>query len=209
MEESEFLLKSMLSEAQAGSDSAIVRLFEFYRSRLRRSIALRMDRRLQGRVDPSDIVQEAFLDFQKRFEEFAHQHGVPFFLWLRSIACDRLHKVHRAHLEAQKRDVRREQPMQHPRELPAASMSIVEGLSNRYTSVVDRAIRDEIQSRLYQAIETMDETDREILAMRHFEDLSNKEISFLLGISPTAASNRYVRALQKLRDAMEGLSDSR
>ncbi len=99
--------------------------------------------------------------------------------------------------------------MQHPRELPAASMSIVEGLSNRYTSVVDRAIRDEIQSRLYQAIETMDETDREILAMRHFEDLSNKEISFLLGISPTAASNRYVRALQKLRDAMEGLSDSR
>lgn len=204
MDDVESRIDRLLQSTRAGSDSAVVELFETFRARLRRTILLRMDRRLQGRIDPSDVLQEAFIDYRQRIGEFGNHTGIPFFLWLRMLTCDRLHKIHRTHLETQKRDVRREQTLRGPAHMEASSISIAQSLVSQYTSVTEQVIREEVLHRLYQAIDAMEPMDREIIAMRHFEELTNKETSILLGISTTASSNRYVRALQRLREIMLG-----
>jgi RNA polymerase sigma-70 factor (ECF subfamily) len=179
------------------------RVWEHYRDRLRRVVRLRMDRRLQGRVDPSDVLQEAFLDFQSRAQEYARQPDMPFFLWLRFLVGQRLQLLHRHHLGTQMRDAGREVSLHHGAMPQATSISLAAQLLGRFTSVTHAVQRAEMQLILQEAINNMDPIDREILALRHFEELSNEETAQVLDIKPSAASSRHIRALKRLRDILK------
>jgi RNA polymerase sigma-70 factor (ECF subfamily) len=161
-----------------------------------------MDRRLQGRVDPSDVLQEAFLDFSSRIAGYVESPEMPFFLWLRNLTGRRLQLLHRHHLGAQMRDAGREVSLQRGAMPQATSVSLAAQLMGRFTSVTRAVQRAEMQLILQEAINAMDPIDREILALRHFEELSNAETAQVIGIQPSAASSRHVRALKKLRETL-------
>jgi RNA polymerase sigma-70 factor (ECF subfamily) len=188
-----------------GDAAAVERLFTCCRDRLKKMVRLRLDRRLQGRLDASDVLQEAFLDVQRKAAEFAGKAEMPAYLWLRLITAERLQILHRHHLGAQLRDAAQEVSLC-PGGVPAASThSLANLLLGRLTSPTQAAIRAERQLRLQEALNGMDPLDREILALRHFEELSNGEAAVVLGLSKTAASNRYIRALKRLKEILSAL----
>jgi len=196
---------SLSGRLRGGDVHAAEELFTQCRDRLKRMVRLRLDRRLQGRLDPSDVLQEAFLDVQRKTPEFAHKHDLPAYLWLRLITAERLVQMHRHHLGAQMRDAGQEVSLFRGG-LPAASThSLANLLLGRLTSPTQAAIRAERQLRLQEALNTMEPLDREILALRHFEELSNNEAAEVLGLSKTAASNRYIRALKRLKEILSTL----
>jgi len=195
----------LLHRAGGGDQQALAELFTRYRERLRRMVRLRLDRRLLGRVDPSDVLQEAYLDVSRRAGEYFADRPMPFFLWLRLITTQRLAAVHRKHLAAKMRDAGREVSL-HRGALPGAtSLSLAAQLMGRYTSASQVAMRAEMQIRLQEALNGMDPMDREVLALRHFEELSNDETAEVLGIRKSAASNRYVRALRRLKEVLSSM----
>jgi RNA polymerase sigma-70 factor (ECF subfamily) len=187
---------------QMGDPKALGEVWGRYRERLRRLVRLRLDRRLQGRVDPSDVLQEAFLDFQARTRDYVQKPDMPFFLWLRFLTGQRLQLIHRHHLGTQMRDAGREVSLQRGAMPQATSLSLAAQLLGRFTSVTQAVQRAEMQMILQEAINAMDPLDREILALRHFEELSNEETAQVLGIKPSAASSRHVRALKRLRESL-------
>ncbi len=188
---------------RAGNAGAAGELFTAYRDRLKKLVRLRLDRRLQGRLDASDVLQEAFLDVQRKAGEFTTRN-MPVYLWLRLIVAERLLQLHRYHLGAQTRDAGQEVFLQ--RGLPpATTFSLANFLLGRLTSPSQVAVRAERQQRLQEALNAMDPLDREILALRHFEELSNSEAAEVLGLSKTAASNRYIRALKRLKVILASL----
>jgi len=187
---------------QIGDPNALGEVWQRYHERLRRLVRLRLDRRLQGRVDPSDVLQEAFLDFQARAQDYVQQPDMPFFLWLRFLTGQRLQLIHRHHLGTQMRDAGREVSLQRGAMPQATSVSLAAQLLGRFTSVTQAVQRAEMQLILQEAINAMDPLDREILALRHFEELSNEETAQVLGIKPSAASSRHVRALKRLRESL-------
>ena len=189
----------LLRRAAQGDQAAWGALLVRSRDRLRRMVALRLDRRLQGRVDPSDIIQEAYIDASARLAEYARQPDMPFFLWLRFLTGQRLLRVHRQHLGAEMRDVAREVSL-YRGALPAAtSAALAAQLLGRDTRPSEAAVRAERSIRLQEALNSMDPLDREVLALRHFEQLSNAEAARVLGLQEPAAAKRYVRALKRLR----------
>ena len=189
----------LLRRAAQGDQAAWGALLVRSRGRLRRMVALRLDRRLQGRVDPSDIIQEAYIDASARLAEYARQPDMPFFLWLRFLTGQRLLRVHRQHLGAEMRDAAREVSL-YRGALPAAtSAALAAQLLGRDTRPSEVAIRAERKIRLQEALNSMDPLDREVLALRHFEQLSNAEAARVLGLQEPAAAKRYVRALKRLR----------
>jgi RNA polymerase sigma-70 factor, ECF subfamily len=191
--------------AGAGDSTALTELFGLHRDRLRRMVRLRLDRRLQGRIDPSDVLQEAQLDVLRRAAEFAAEPRMPPFLWLRLITGQRLIALHRHHLGAQKRSAGQE-IMLHRGAMPqATSASLAEMLMGRLTSPTQAAQRAEVRVLLQEALNGMDPIDREVLTLRHFEELSNAEVAQVLGLTKTAASNRYIRALERLREILGGI----
>jgi RNA polymerase sigma-70 factor (ECF subfamily) len=194
------------TRASTGSDErALVELFAQNRARLRRMVRLRLDRRLQGRVDPSDVLQEAHIEVAKRAKEYVADPAMPAFLWLRWITGERLLAMHRKHLGAQIRDANLEVSL-HRGALPqATSVSLAELLLGRLTSPTRAARRAEMQVRLQDVLNTMDPIDREVLTLRHFEELSNGETARVLGLTKSAASNRYMRALLRLKETLSGM----
>jgi RNA polymerase sigma-70 factor (ECF subfamily) len=168
-------------------------------------VKLRMDRRLQGRLDPSDVVQEAYVDIVKRAPEYRANPGMPLFLWVRWITGQKLMALHRMHLGAQMRSAGQEVSLHGGALPPASSVSIAAMLLGRMTSPTRAARRAELQDRLQGVLNSMDATDREVLVLRHFEELGNSETAQVLGISKSAASSRYVRALMRLKKALEGV----
>jgi RNA polymerase sigma-70 factor (ECF subfamily) len=195
----------LLDRARAGDKQALAALFDRYRERLRHMIRLRLDRRLAGRLDPSDVLQEAFLEASKRLTPQARERELPAFLWLRLVTGQALVDLHRRHLGAMMRDAGLEVSL-HRGSLPrASSLSLAELLLGRLTSRTRAAQRAELQLRLQEALNGMDPIDREVLVLRHFEELSNVEAARVLGLEPTAASNRYIRALKRLKEALAGL----
>jgi RNA polymerase sigma-70 factor (ECF subfamily) len=196
--------------AQPGSvdgEDALVALFAHHRDRLRRMVRLRMDRRLQGRLDPSDVLQEAHLEVARRAKEYLAQPEPPMppFLWLRWITGQQLQTAHRKHLGAQMRDADLEVSL-HRGALPqATSASLAELLLGRLTSPTRAARRAEMQVRLQDVLNTMDPIDREVLTLRHFEELSNGETARVLGLTKSAASSRYMRAVMRLKEILAGL----
>jgi RNA polymerase sigma-70 factor (ECF subfamily) len=192
----------LLRRANAGDQQALAGLFAHYRERLRRMVRLRLDRRLQGRLDPSDVLQEAYLDFSKRFPEYAAEPKLPFFLWLRLLTGQRLIDLHRMHLGAKMRDANQEVSLYRGALPQASSVSLAAQLLGRLTTASRAAIRAETQIRVQEALNSMDPMDREILTLRHFEMLSNEETALVLGLKKSAASNRYIRALKRLKEIL-------
>jgi RNA polymerase sigma-70 factor (ECF subfamily) len=172
------------------------------RERLRRMVALRMDRRLQGRIDPSDVIQEAHIEAMTRFPEYLREPKLPFFLWLRLIVGQRLTLLHRRHLGAHVRDAGREIGLYHGALPQATSAALAARLLGRLTQPSQAAVRAERKIRIQTALNAMDPLDREILALRHFEQLTNGEAAQALGLSKSTASKRYVRALDRLREIL-------
>src|SRR5262245_8147969 len=194
----------LIRRAGGGDTAGLDGLLERYRPRLRRMIKLRLDRRLQGRVDPSDVIQEAYLDVSRKLAEYLGDPSMPFFLWLRLVTGQKLALVHRQHLGVQARDAGREVSL-HRGALPeATSAALAAQLIGRRTTPSQAAARAELKLRLQEALNSMDVLDREVLALRHFEHLTNVEAARVLGISETAACNRYVRALERLKKVLTG-----
>jgi len=194
--------EDLLQRAVAGDAQARAALFALYRDRLKSMVRLRMDRRLSGRIDASDVVQEAYLDYDRRFGDFTAKPGQPFYLWLRQLAGQRLIDLHRMHLGAQMRDAGREISIF--RGMPeASSASLAAQLIGRVTSASQAAAKAEIRLKVQQALNNLDEVDREVLTLRHFEQLINEEVAEVLGLSKQAASNRYVRALKRVKELLK------
>jgi len=198
-------LDELLRGAAAGDEQALAGLFERYRSRLKKMVRLRLNRRLQGRVDDSDILQDACLEAARRLPDYLADPQAPFFLWLRRITGDKLLEVHRTHLGTQMRDADREVSL-HRGALPAAnSMSLAAQLLGRLTSPSQGAIKAEMRIQLQDALNNLDPIDREILALRHFEQLTNAEAAQELDLDPSAASKRYLRALARLQKVLRDM----
>jgi RNA polymerase sigma-70 factor (ECF subfamily) len=199
MSTSEQDVESLLRRARDGDSDARGMLFSRYQDRLRRMIRLRMDRRLQGRLDASDVLQDAYLEFSKSLADYLRQQEMPIYLWLRMITGRMLHTLHRRHLGAEMRDAGREVSL-HRREMPSASsICLSEQIVARLSSPSMAAMRTELRVKIEEALNEMDELDREVLALRHFERLSNVETARVLNLSTSAASKRYVRALRRMK----------
>jgi RNA polymerase sigma-70 factor (ECF subfamily) len=188
-----------------GDQKALAEAFAHYRGRLRRMVQLRLDRRLQGRLDASDVLQDAYLDLAHRAAEYAANPSLPLFLWMRFLTGQRLLILHRKHLRARMRDAAQEVSLYRGALPQASSVSLAAQLLGRLTSPSHAAMRAEMQLRLQDALNSMDPLDREVLTLRHFEELTNGETAQVLGLQKAAASNRYVRALEKLRDVLSGM----
>ena len=197
--------RDLLGRVREGDQAAMAELFGRYRERLRRMVRLRLDRRLQGRVDPSDVLQEAYLDVSRRAAEYADNPTMPLYLWLRFLTGQKLLALHRHHLGAQMRDAGCEVSLHRGAIPQASSASLAAQLLGRLTSPTQAAIRAELQLRLQEVLNTLDPIDREVLVLRHFEELSNNETAEVLGIQKSAASNRYVRALKRLKEILSSI----
>jgi RNA polymerase sigma-70 factor (ECF subfamily) len=195
----------LLRRAAAGDQEALGQVFAHYRERLRQMVRLRLDRRLQGRLDASDVLQEAYLDFSRRLPEYARQPTMPFYLWLRLLTGQRMIDLHRMHLGAKMRDAGQEVSLYRGALPQASSASLAAQLLGRLTSASRAAMRAETQIRVQEALNRMDAMDREVLTLRHFEMLSNDETAVVLGIKKSAASNRYIRALKRLKELLASL----
>ena len=193
----------LLERALAGDETALAALFDGYRARLQPMIRLRLDRRLSGRVDSSDVLQEAYLDVRKRIAEYARDpSAMPFHLWLRLVTAQRLTDIHRYHLGTQMRNAGQEVSLHRGPFPQADSVSLAAKLLGKLTSASTAAIRAEQRLRVQEALNSMDPIDREVLALRHFELLSNDETALVLELTKAAASNRYVRALKRLKEIL-------
>lgn len=185
-----------LEQLRSGGTDALATMFGQYHQELARMISFRMDRRLYGRLDASDVLQEVYLDAVQRLDGFIQDPQVPFRVWLRQVAGQTLINVHRRHLHAQKRNAALEANRRFPQ---ASSVSLAAHLIGHLTSPSQAAMKSELAEQLERALEEMDEMDREVLVLRHFEELSNQETAAILGLQKAAASNRYMRALKRLK----------
>jgi RNA polymerase sigma-70 factor (ECF subfamily) len=192
----------LLRRFREGDAQALAALFTRYRERLRRMVRLRLDRRLHGRVDPSDVLREAYVDVSQRAGEYNTNPSLPFFLWLRQVTGQRLQALHQKHLGAPLRDAGQEVSLYRGALPQANSVSLAAQLLGRSASPSQAAARAEKQIRLQEALNGMDPLDREVLTLRHFEELSNSETAAILGIPKAEASNHYIRALKRLKDIL-------
>lgn len=188
-----------LRRAAAGDRAGMDDLFRRYQPRLERLVRLRLDPRVQGRLDPADVVQDAYLEAVRRLPEYLAAPALPFFLWLRLVTGQKLALAHRHHLGVQARDAGREVSLYRQPLPPASSAHLAAQLIGKLTSPSQAAIKAELRLRLQEALNRLDATDREVLVLRHLEQLTNAETALALGLKETAACNRYVRALERLR----------
>lgn len=204
MSESETLQLELLEQAKAGKPQALGELLQTHRESLLRIIKFRMDPRLRSRLDADDVVQDSFIEATQRFENFEEQE-MPFFLWLRFITVQKLFQMHRRHLGAKARDANREISIFSTPQPQATSAMLAAHLLGKHTSPSVAAMRAERSRKVERVLNSMSEVDREIVALRRFERLKNDDVAKLLKISRTAASNRYVRALERLQKEMKGM----
>jgi RNA polymerase sigma-70 factor (ECF subfamily) len=197
----------LLARGQAGDERALADLFGRYHDRLKRMVRLRLDRRLSGRLDASDVLQEAFLEANKRFREYLDEKkdALPFYLWLRLVTGQKLTDLHRHHLGAKMRNAGQEVSLYCGALPQATSVSLAAHLLGKMTSATQAAIRAEHKLLVQEALNSMDPLDREVLVLRHFEQLSNDETALSLGLKKSAASQRYVRALKRLKEILSSI----
>jgi len=200
--------EELLQRAAEGDDSARQELLMQYSDRLKAMIRLRLNRRLRGRLDPSDVLQEAFLDVTKRLDECLQDPPKSFFLWLRKVTVTKLTEIHRHHLDVQARDAEREISILGLGEPAADSVSLAAHLLGRITSPSHAAIKAEERFKLQQLLDSLDPVDREVIALRHFEQLDSAETAAVLGLSKSGASSRYVRAMRRLHSVLADGVDS-
>lgn len=199
--------RRLIDQARAGDAAALSTLFARHRERLRRMVELRLDRRVRGRVDPSDVLQDGFADAVGKFPDYLTDRTLPAFLWLRLVVGERLAKVHRTHLGTQIRDAALEVSL-YQSALPAASSAALAAqLLGRHTSPTEAAVRAEQMLQLQEAINALDPIDREIIALRNFEELTRGEAAQALGIEEATAAKRYVRAIKRLKQSLGATAD--
>ena len=168
-------------------------------------VDLRLDRRLQARIDASDVIQDAYVEVARRLDEYLNQPSYPLFLWLRLIVGERLLKLHRHHLGTQMRDAGMEVSIYRGALPEASSAALAALLLGKHTSPTQAAVRAERMIRLQEALNTLDAIDREVLSLRHFEELSLAETALSLGIEESAAAKRYIRALKRLKATLASM----
>ena len=195
----------LLLRAGGGDRQGLDDLFSRHRDRLRRMVELRLARDLRDRVDASDVIQEAYVEVVERLDEYLRDPRLPLFLWLRLVVGERLLKLHRHHLGAQMRDAGREVSLYRGALPAASSAALAAQLLGRHTSPTQAAVRAERLLRLQEALNALDPLDREILSLRHFEELTHAEAAQVLEIAEAAAAKRYVRALKRLKDILAAL----
>jgi RNA polymerase sigma-70 factor (ECF subfamily) len=183
----------LLADARAGAPEALDRLFARHRPYLKQLVELRLDPRLRQRVDPSDVVQEAQLEATRRMEAYLKRPAMPFRLWLRQLAQDRMLMMRRRHLRAARRAVGREVALPE-----RSSLVLARQLLSRGSTPSQRLDQEELARRVRRAVNDLPEADREVLLMRSFEGLSFEEVAYMLDIDPAAARKRHGRALIKL-----------
>jgi RNA polymerase sigma-70 factor (subfamily 1) len=190
-----------------GGQTSFASLFSNYGARLERIINFRLDPRIRGRIDAADVLQEAYLEASTRLPSFLDSANVSFFVWLRQQTLQTLVDVHRRQFR-QKRDVNREIHFASTGPSDGTSVSIAQFLIGQLTSPSEVAVKAEEIQWLQEALNSMNEVDREVLALRHFEQLSNTQVAEVLGLTPTAASNRYLRAAARLSEILQRLNTS-
>lgn len=194
--------QELLDQVRQGEAGAIDRLLARFREPVRYMIGLRLDRAIAPRVDASDVVQDVLLEASRRLGDYLKNPAMPFHLWLRHIAKDHIVDAHRRHRQAQRRSVDREQRLG-PALAEQSSLDLAAQLIDRELTPATAAIRQELAKRFREALTELDEDDREIILMRHFEQLSNQEAADALGLSEAAAGMRHLRALRRLRTILE------
>ncbi|HIE98388.1 MAG TPA: sigma-70 family RNA polymerase sigma factor [Planctomycetes bacterium] len=201
----------LIAQLKGGEDGALAELFLHYRDRLKRIVRFRLDYRLAGRISESDVIQESYISASKRADHYRGKPDMPFFVWLRLIVNQQLADLHRQHLQAEMRDVRKEISLERPGASPHTSLAMAAQLAGDVTSASRAYSRVERISNLEEALNQMEPIDREVIALRHFEELTNGEVSDVLGIGIQAASKRYVRAMKRMKEivsAIPGLAEN-
>ncbi|MCA9260307.1 MAG: sigma-70 family RNA polymerase sigma factor [Planctomycetales bacterium] len=197
--------EQLLSQAQQGDQNAVNQLLDEHRAAVRRLIDLRMDQVLKRRVDASDIVQEVMIEANRRLNQYLENPAMPFHLWIRQMAKDRLIDAHRRHRQSARRSIDREQPLRAAASSSdQSSLDLAAQLSDQQLTPAAAAAWHELQQRFEAACGELDARDQEIVFMRHFEHLSNSEAAQALDLSPQAASMRYLRAMRRLRELLSG-----
>ncbi len=181
-----------------GDQRALAELFQRYRKRLERMVRMRLDRRLTSREDANDVLQDAFLDLSNRISGFAENPNLSAYVWIRLAVKDRIIAEHRKHIQAGKRDARREVSLNQTGDSNSSGVGLAGDLELSETSVGGKVLKIEAEEILQVILDAMDEIDREIILMRTFEGLTNAEAAQALNLSPNGASSRYSRAMARL-----------
>ncbi len=189
----------LLRRAADGDERGWQELMERHRDRLRRMVSLRLDRRMQPRIDASDVVQDAFVEAWSKLDRYLDEPNLPFYLWLRAITGHKLMTLHRFHLGTEIRNAGREVSLYRGAMPEASSAMLAAQLAGNLTQPSEAAVRTETKLRLQESLNLLDPLDREVLMLRHMEHLTNSETAQVLEINTSAASKRYIRALEKLR----------
>lgn len=197
--------RQLISRVVGGDKDALAELFSQHRDRLWRMVNFRMDPRLHGRVDADDVLQETWLAVVQRIDHFLADASRSIFVWFRLVASQTMVDIHRRHIGTQKRNAAAEFSIHRGWSSESTSFSLSFHLLGHLTSPTQAALREELSQQLKTALESMQEVDREVLALRHFEQLTNRETAQILEISDQAASDRYMRALGRLKGVLTRL----
>lgn len=197
--------RELIDQVVNGDENALAILFSSHRDRLWRMVNFRMDPRLHGRVDADDVLQESWMSVVQRIDHFLADASRSIFVWFRLITSQTLIDIHRRHLGTQKRNAAMEFSINKGWSAESTSFSLSFHLLGHLTSPTQAALREELSQQLKTALSTMNEIDREVLALRHFEQLSNRETAQILQISDQAASDRYMRALGRLKGVLKAI----
>jgi RNA polymerase sigma-70 factor (ECF subfamily) len=188
----------LVRRAAAGDETAVRGLLERHRERLARMVRTRMDPRVRGRIDPSDVVQETLAAASQKMTRYLSEQPLPFYPWLRQIAWEKLCHLHDRHLRAAKRSVLREHFF-HPDISDESALELAERFIGQSSSPSAEALRHELRQRVRQALDALPEADREVLLLRYLEQLPSREIAIIMGVSEAAVNMRHMRSLQRMR----------
>lgn len=198
--------QELLTGARDGNSDAIDRLLDRHRESLRRMIGLRLDQKIMRRVDVSDVVQDVLVEANRRLQDYLKNPVMAFHLWIRQIAKDRIIDAHRRHRVSAKRSIDREQPLAAKTPVDQSTIELAAQLCDPELTPAAAATQREMAQHVQGAIEMLDDRDRDIILMRHYEQLSNQDIAAALELTEPAASMRYLRALKKLRKVLDDSS---
>jgi len=189
--------QNWLDRLRGGEMSVLAEVFGYYRPKLRQMVNLRIGSQLAARIDPSDVLQETYLEATRKIQAYAQDPQVSLFVWLRGLTWDRLSSLQREHLGTQRRAAQRElQLSEH------SSVMLAKRLLGGITPS-GALVNIELRNRVRGALDRLPSQDREVILMRHFEGMSNSEVAETLGLSHSAATMRHGRALARLRDALQ------
>jgi len=196
--------EELLADAKAGDAEAVDQLLDRHRDSLRRMVGMRLDKQIARRLDVSDVVQDVLVEANRRLQDYLQNPVMAFHLWIRQIAKDRIIDAHRRHRVSAKRSVDREQQLVAQANVDHSTMELAGQLCDPELTPAAAATAQELAVHVQSAIELLQERDREIILMRHYEQLSNQDIAQVLGLTEPAASMRYLRALKRLRKLLDG-----